>query len=816
LRAIEEEQRTLQGLKEGFLTAPGGIIRHRGRELRRADLQGALDELQQELDRARNTVQTHDRRCRSVHLAAATQLGNGWDAYLKGLVAVLHYAEHAEANLHDAHSSLCNVMAIVTADGRVSTSERSWLLRACNEVHNALRHVYEDEGKAIVLDRTLRRRLKVESWQEAVGTFTLPLADANNLGEWLKAIDSWVAAAGSALSSLRQATLEQLLLAESQVARFVRDKMAPAAAPEATVVPTQYPLLVPGNQRPRQKKLDLWDRFHAADGIWATLARLAVACGIIAAVVSVGTFVGAALVNVHNGLGQPVTVSIGDHSIHLAPFMHGTITLGDAEKYPVRTVTDGGRLVEQFDADIPAGSGQSIYNVAAASVLVEWTATYGAVTPSAERIVGPVRWTTTDASFVFEQPPDQISTNGDGGTRTVVSAFGHDNPSALLATVSDEKQRAQVIATHARWDSSDVSSTDYWLALASQGDAFRDIIRARLEIAPNDVLTLRAEQDYSKADLRAIACRRHRAMADAQPGNFDLQYVAARCIENETEQDQTFAELHARAPDNGWLAMAVSYQYAQHARWADALPLVDVARGKLPAMRDKLALQTLRMRRMLSVDGDAQSTDLATQSPTLNYYMTLKSGAGLRPGIDMAYYHLGRGAPDLAVQELKGQTEAERRVMRLAAASDGAPAAIVSAALALPLDQGIDVETIWTALALALRERQDPTPYVTVIRGYRQVGAQRILDFITALRSSKNHAEAERLLDGIDPVLRGQAYSAALVIEGPQAPAEWRRGANRLLFIPERPYFTQAPRAGIESMVRDEPGVTRTPQQLIR
>ncbi len=235
---------------------------------------------------------SHDRRCRSAHLTAAAQLGAGWDAYLKGLLSILHYAEHSEANLRDAHGALSNIVSIVTADGRVSSRERKRLLDACAEMHNALRHIYEDEGKLIVLDRTLLRRLKVESWQEALGSFGLPLANEQNLGEWLNAIDGWVSSAGATLSALRQSSLEQLLLVEAQVARFVRESMTPGAAPEATKTPATYPLLVPGSERPRQRKFDLWDRFHVADGLIFTLARLTVACGIIAVVLNVGVTVG--------------------------------------------------------------------------------------------------------------------------------------------------------------------------------------------------------------------------------------------------------------------------------------------------------------------------------------------------------------------------------------------------------------------------------------------------------------------------------------------------------------------------------------------
>jgi hypothetical protein len=64
-----------------------------------------------------------------------------------------------------------------------------------------------------------------------------------------------------------------------------------------------------------------------------------------------------------------------------------------------------------------------------------------------------------------------------------------------------------------------------------------------------------------------------------------------------------------------------------------------------------------------------------------------------------------------------------------------------------------------------------------------------VREYTTTARASANPAEAEPLLAGLPREGRGQAYTAALVILGPRAPAEWRRGADRLLFVPERPYF---------------------------
>src|SRR5690606_32237133 len=125
-----------------FLQAPGGVIRHRGRELKRRDLPRVIDELDEELGAARNRVCEHDRRCRTAHLAAAAKLGGGWSGYLAGLLAVLHYADHAQADLLDAHGAFANVWSIVTADGRVSKRELKRLIGAGARLHDVLARVH--------------------------------------------------------------------------------------------------------------------------------------------------------------------------------------------------------------------------------------------------------------------------------------------------------------------------------------------------------------------------------------------------------------------------------------------------------------------------------------------------------------------------------------------------------------------------------------------------------------------------------------------------------------------------------------------------
>ena len=254
----------------------------------------------------------------------------------------------------------------------------------------------------------------------------------------------------------------------------------------------------------------------------------------------------------------------------------------------------------------------------------------------------------------------------------------------------------------------------------------------------------------------------------------------------------------------------MGYTHAEHARWSDALTALDTARKRVPAMTERFALDTMRLRRMASRDGGAQSADLARQSDTLRYYMSLASGAGLQPGMDMAYHYVARGELDAAVKEELRDEQERARVLRLAAASDGASREIIDRALALPLDQGMDPDIMWTALGLALRERRDPAPYAAAIREYKDENAEKMLEFITAVRASTNPADAEQLLDGLPIEARGQAYSAALVILGSRAPAEWRRAADRLLFVPERPYFSMV----VAESGATASGVERTPPRL--
>jgi Zn-dependent protease with chaperone function len=293
LRNVEKEQNLLKALRDSVYHAPGGIAIHRGNEIKKHDLPAAIDMLQQECEVILGKIYVHDKRCRTAHRAAAAKIGNGWEGYLVGLVNVLHYAAHNEANLLDLQGVLNNVVAVIMADGNVSKREMKRLLVCTVEVYQPLSDVYENAEK-VLLDETLLKEMDITSWKEGLGDFEFPPATRENINDWMQAVDGWLDATTHALSTLRQEALEQLLATESRVALALSDDDAVAAAPKPSQVYSGYATLLPGNERKLQKKLGLWDRFQTADGFFPSLLRTVVSGGVVGTALYFSATVGGA------------------------------------------------------------------------------------------------------------------------------------------------------------------------------------------------------------------------------------------------------------------------------------------------------------------------------------------------------------------------------------------------------------------------------------------------------------------------------------------------------------------------------------------
>jgi Zn-dependent protease with chaperone function len=805
-RNLEQEKSTLENLRSGVLKAPEGVIRHRGKVLVPKDLPLAITEVEKEMAQVEARVGEHDLRCRSAHRAAAATVRHGWEAHLVGIASVLHYADHTEANLYDADRKLSNTVHVVLAAGRPNKTGVNRVIADAKALFLVLKEIYDKRG-LVELDGVLLASLDITSWADALGDFGLLEPHVDNINEWLKAVEGWVRVTGAELSRLQQAALEQLLISETRVAGMVKVRRvgemaegreaesAIAEAPSPPCAPERYPVLVRGNERKLETKLSWWARFQNSIGIGPTIARLAVALGIIGTVLGFGGSVGVATVTIYNGLSLPAQVKFGAVSVLVTPASSTQIEVAPNNHYAVETRAKDGRVIESFDADVSAAFGNYVYNVAGGSPLVEWQVVYGGSgAPRPDKVLGAPRWTTTSADVLFAEPPKSIRSKSGGATRDVLVGFGNMSPETMLNQLPAEAERARLIDLHARWDGASSRYLMYWLAAAEPSKAFPEILASRIKGNPNDIAALRFEQEAADPAAKLAVCARHRSLAEAAPQNGSLKYLAARCTVDRVARDQAFLDAYQAAPKDGWTAYAAGYVLAEQTRWPDALSAFEVARRADPVVAGMAMVDLARVRRMMAVDGRGDLTDLAKESDAVRNFMAFERGEMMADAYAKAFTEMSKGKIPSAVELGKFANEKSSRLMVFSAASDGADPVLVEKVLALPPEVLLDRSSVWIALALATRQKVDQTSYRAALDSLvkRQIGeedAKVMMPVLEKLRVGAAVADVENSMNGLRPELRGQAYAMGLIIRGKSAPPKWRDGAKRLLFAIERPYF---------------------------
>jgi Zn-dependent protease with chaperone function len=768
VRELTHEKAMLGAVERGILQAPGGIVRYRGQDHHRRDLPALVAKVENELTTARGAITDHDKRVRATHLAAAADLSKEWAAYLKGLAAILHYADHREADLEDAMGSLQNVVAVVLADRKVTSGEINRLVLEAGDIYSALAAVHL-EASAVELG-ALAGKLEVASWSEMLGEkLTLPSPHAEIIGDWLNAIHSWVGAACSALSSLSNAALDELLRVEHVVAQHAKDGTPAPDAPVPPRPPASYRTLVMGKERPRQLKLGWWDRFQVADGFVPGAARFLCAGVIVGGVVLAGRSVGNATVHVVNGLNRAVIVEIGDHEVTVPPRGHADVEVDSSGEYAIRTRTTEGKLIESFEADASDAFGHYVYDVARATPLLE----FDPATDS-ERALGAPRWTATRATQVYDDPASVYVRRDDP---PVIASISRMSPVAILANAGAE---ADAIAmAHVRWDPPGTPNLEAWYHAVEGRPEFAALLDEKIADEPDAVLPRRLEQERGP---RAEVCAKHRQRAAEQPQSPAWQYLAMRCIDGEAARNEAIVALAAKWPDDPWILYAHAGAVADRGELDAAEGLFERAHAVLPDVRPSIAV--MRMRVGL-INGSAISDDVVEQEPALAVARDIERGTGEVGPVLAAYRHLFRGELAEALAKASG-TDEEPMIAVLVACSAGATTEqLAKGALAADrVPPGVAVY----AYALALATGRDPAPYRKLVTDTDR-DPQEAFAFLDAVHGTKAPTGLDTLPAPVDFTTRARAYAAAAVLLGDKLPEEWRTFARRALFAFERPYL---------------------------
>ena len=790
-RRLSQEVDQLRALQSGVLRPAGGLIRYGGENVALKALPRLIERVALEAREVETRLLAGDQTRRTVHRAAAAALGNGWEEYLSGLLAVLHYADHTLANLDDLHAQLAHTVRVVTVTRRVGAAGRQRVIDVANELHRALGEVYGEYGgsRVVALDLQLAERLHLESWDEFLGRYTLAPPDSKNIASWLNVIDGWVDQARRAYATLSETALEHLLLTEAALAAHVRADTTPQPAPAPSRVPDRYDVLVAGQERKRDARPTWWQRVQIGQGVVPTVVRFAVAAGIVVAVLGFGRLVNTATVTVYNGLALPVDVQLGDRHLTLRARSAQSLAVRPHGTLVVETRAARGPVIERFAVPIPGSLGHYVYDVGGATPLMEWTALYGPGQPAVPpRVLGNPRWSKTSADVTFEDPPERIETSGGGDTRLVLSALDGVAPDRQLDVLETDSDRVRLVNAHVRWDLTTSRDILYWLGAGARMTDIHSILAERLADAPDDVVLLRARQDAASDAERAAVCDHDQQRSAAAPENGDLRYVALRCVTDPAARLVASREGLRRWPENGWFAYAVGYGDGAAALWPEAIAALEQAHRTLPPLADAVAVDLARIHRLLGDGPDDAVSGLSKTSRLLSWLLALDSGQGV-DSVDLVYTALAGGHIDSALARARQDTAMEARLVRLAAASDGASPELIARAFALAPNAGVDDYTRWASIGLAVRVGRPFTQFVDSSTAERKNATERILRFVDRVRRHGDLGGADSALSGLPPLLRGEAYSAAVIILGRGAPDAWRRAAKRLLFAPERPYF---------------------------
>jgi hypothetical protein len=129
--------------------------------------------------------------CAGLRIARPPGARPGWEAYLVGLLQLIHYAEHTAADLRDQYLVFINAVAIETATRKVDKAglARSWPRQASA----GGRGEHLRPGSRRRADPRLAERL-AQPMERAPGQLNLPSPTDENINDWLSHSGSWIEA----------------------------------------------------------------------------------------------------------------------------------------------------------------------------------------------------------------------------------------------------------------------------------------------------------------------------------------------------------------------------------------------------------------------------------------------------------------------------------------------------------------------------------------------------------------------------------------------------------------------------------------------
>lgn len=788
LKTLEEEIEMLKGIQNQVLETQGQEIYYRGRLIKKHELPEAISQAQKEAKAVEDEINAHNQKCRKIHHAAAQELSIRWADYLVSLASLIHYTEHAEKRITKASSYYYEALYNATRKSNASSGDINFLLLTANDLYEALNEVFE-LAQDMKLNQAMTERLEGKQFHEMLEAFKLGRASEDNINSWIGAVGSWLNLALTALKTLKEAAMDELLTSEEYVMQmYVNPPTEVDYAPACPSISDKFKRYDPQEQKKHKLELSFFTKFLHAEGKLPTIGRLAAALAIILGGVYASSSVGNSNVVIYNGLPVAVQVHIGSKQISVQAAGSTEVEIPSAD-VKIKTLTEDGFEIEAFTPEMTQKTATYVYNVANAGVLYKWTAYYGSSAFGKSdngELLGTFRWKELYVDHYFETPPKTISTSShsSGDSRDVLSAY-IAAPYALVSALPNDEDRARLIEAHAKVVKAGDLNIVIWLNLATQLPSFPEILRLRLKANPLEIASLRAEQDYYKGTEKEKVCQRHQQLYAQNKDNANLYYLNCRCMSDPQAQNIAFVEGYSKWPDNPWVAYAAARTFIEEDKWEQAIKAFKTAYAHAPELSDGILDDLARICKLTK-----QTEQLHSLHYEKTYNMVMQDTINKSTDSNdpfYAYKLISLGRLNEALQMSKSDTNMQNIILLLAANSAGATEEMKASARAIPIEEGLNKNSVVLKLALAANQHVALEPYRPILKSTIREFGDTLLTFVKLVQEHKIEA-ADQILNVSSTEEKGKISLLGVLVLGPQAPTRWKTLASGLLYPFEQPY----------------------------
>ncbi|CAL2087773.1 Zn-dependent protease with chaperone function [Tenacibaculum sp. 190524A05c] len=794
LQELQEEEVALEVSKDESLTLEKRRIWHRGNQIKRKEIPQVLNDLKGEISSVREKLKDHDKLCRSVFQRMAKSVDKSWANYHERLVKLVHYSEHALANLKDVSRKYNNVMSIALADGNVSSEELADILSIGTTYHAVLRRVYK-HSEELSLDNTLLKNMNIESYSSLYEEFKLPPPYKENINDWVNVVGSWASLALENLTKLRNESLELLLETEKYIKEAYQNKLSEGTTSVIKGFPDSYDVLTPGKERKLQTKLGVWDRFVTGDGIIPSIAKFGISGGIVFAAIFFGNRSQKLPFHIYNGLQTVVNVTVGEEKFELDPNYNEEIQLSYGQEYIIKSRNKEGELIDSLNFTVNEHSAH-VYNIANAAVMVKYPIFYSTFAAgrnnnnNESEILEKDKVFPVKADYLFVEPPEEISMSSSTTVerRDVVKAYSKEDPQSLISILTEDKNVAEIVKNHVKWDDGDSEQIVNWLYALQGMENGVDVLKARLKDRPNEFISMRVLQDISDESTKNEICNNHSKLAQNEPNNPDFYYLSIRCMEDGEEQDQKFLEGFKKWKDHNWLAYASGYIYSKENKLKDAYAAYKIAARRNPTIRNIIALDAERIKRVLNLKPGTKLRSIVDNSD-VELYRKIESGDidGGSDNPDYIYYLLGQGKLEEAYNLAKKYESNVDYVGAMVAASKGITKEFSDRIMNNLEEESLNFNTVWPMLGLYVKKGKDYSNMIPLLEPLKMDKAY--VDKLVSLIKRRQFSNVDKQISELTTKWKAHVYVLSNIILDGKIPTNWKNSIKGGLFVTEKPYL---------------------------